>query len=347
MPRYLLLLLLFSLSSCMKWDYDFDGDAPRADGPGLFVVCEGNYQYGSATLSFYSPSSRTVENEIFYRANGMKLGDVAQSMSMWGDRAWLVVNNSHVIFAIDPVTLRERGRITGLPSPRYIHFLSERKAYVSQLWDPRILIVDPSTYQITGEIEVGGRSTEQMVSLGNHVYCNCWSYQNRIIKIDADADTVVAELEVGMQPQALALDCHGKLWTLTDGGYEGSPYGHEPPELIRIDPLTMTVERRFVFAPDVPARELRLNVAADTIYWISDDVWRMPVTASALPSDPFLPYAGTHYYALTVSPDDGDVYVADAIDYQQPGCIYRFTSGGRLVDSFYTGVTPGAFCWKK
>lgn len=49
---------------------------------------------------------------------------------------------------------------------------------------------------------------------------------------------------------------------------------------------------------------------------------------------------------VTVSPKNGDVYVADAIDYQQQGMIYRYTEDGELVDEFYVGIIPGAFCWK-
>lgn len=49
---------------------------------------------------------------------------------------------------------------------------------------------------------------------------------------------------------------------------------------------------------------------------------------------------------LTVNPANGEVYVADAIDYQQQGMIYRYSSEGVLIDEFYVGIIPGAFCWK-
>lgn len=39
----------------------------------------GQLRLGQRFASFYDPAARTVENEIFIRANGMKLGDVAQS----------------------------------------------------------------------------------------------------------------------------------------------------------------------------------------------------------------------------------------------------------------------------
>ena len=175
----------------MKWDYGDAVEDFNATGAGLFITNEGNFQYGNATLSYYDPETQQVQNEVFFRANGMKLGDVAQSMCIHDNKGWVVVNNSHVIFAIDLNTFKEVGRITNLTSPRYIHFLSDEKAYVTQLWDNRIFIINPKKYEITGYIQVPDMtmesgSTEQMVQYGKYVYCNCWSYQNRIIKIDTE-----------------------------------------------------------------------------------------------------------------------------------------------------------------
>lgn len=331
----------------MRWDYGLDPDDTVAcEGHGLFIACEGNYQYGNATLSYYNPATHEVENEAFYRANAMKLGDVVQSMTLHGGRLWTVVNNSHVVFAVDAASLRESGRIEGLTSPRYIHFVTDRKAYVSQLYDNRIFIVDPADCSITGHIVTGSRSTEQMVAIGRYVYCNCWSYQNKILRIDTSTDLVTDSLTVGMQPQSMTADADGRLWVLTDGGYDGSPTGNEPPTLLRINAETMAVEKRFELPRDAQAKSVCTNAAADTIYWICDDVWRMAANCDSLPSEPFIPYRGTRFYELTVSPYDSDVYVADAIDYQQNGKIYRYGSDGRLIDEFYVGITPGAFCWK-
>lgn len=338
------------LGGCMKWDYGRTEDF-SVSGSGLFITNEGNYQYGNATLSYYDPETRTAENEVFLRANGYKLGDVAQSMVIRDGVGWVVVNNSHVIFAIDIETFREKGRITDLTAPRYIHFLSDDKAYVTQIWDNRIAIVDPRRFEITGYIEcpdmtMESGSTEQMVQYGPYVYVNCWSYQNRILKIDTRTDTVVDALTVGIQPTSLVMDCHAKLWTITDGGYADSPYGHEAPALYRIDAETFTVEKQFRFKLDESPSELQLNGAGDRLYWINDDIWSMDVTADRVPVRPFLATAGTIYYGLTIDPVRGDVYIADAIDYQQPGMIYRYSPEGTLLDEFRAGITPGAFCWK-
>lgn len=344
-------LCLLPLFACMKWEYGENEDFSHT-GEGLFIICEGNFQYGNASLSYYDPLTETIENEVFYRANSYKLGDVAQSMTIHNGKGWIVVNNSHVIFAIDTDTFRELGRIENLPSPRYIHFVSDDKAYVTQLWDNRIMIVNPLTYKITGQITVPDMlmesgSTEQMVQIGPYVYCNCWSYQNRILKIDTRSDEIVAQLEVGIQPTSLVADCENRLWTLTDGGIEGSPLGREAPALFCIDPESFTVIRRFGFLNSDSPSELTIDSSGSELYWINNDIWRMNVNDSRLPAKPFIESRATKYYGLTLDPSDSEVYVADAIDYQQQGIIYRYSADGKLIDTFYAGVTPGAFCWKK
>lgn len=323
---------------------------PEGEDGILFILNEGNFQYSNASLSVFNTETQEVINEAFIKANGMKLGDVAQSMTIYDDMGWIVVNNSNVVFAIDPQTIKEKGRIENLTFPRYIHFVNDSKAYITQLWDNRIAIVNPKTYQITGHIEVpdmkpGAGSTEQMVAYGDYVYCNCWSYQNRIIKIDTRTDEVVASLEVGIQPNSIVLDCNGKLWTVTDGGYEGSPFGYEAPSLVKIDAATFSIEQKFSFTLGDSCSEICLNGKKDKIYWINNDIWEMDVNASTTPSEPFLKANNTLYYGLTVAPKSSDVYIADAIDYQQSGRIYRYSNEGKLIDQFSVGITPGAFCW--
>lgn len=353
LTRGLFLIVPLLFAACMEWDYGLEEDFDTSASPdGLFVCNEGNFQYGNATLSYYDPATCRVENEVFYRANAMKLGDVAQSMTIRDSLGWVCVNNSHVVFAINLNSFREVGRITNLTSPRYIHFISDDKAYITQLWDNRIFIVNPQRFEITGYIECPGMtmengSTEQMVQLGKYLYVNCWSYQNRILKIDTTTDTIVDELTVGIQPTSLVLDCNNKLWTITDGGYEDSPYGHEAPALYRIDPVEFKIEKQFNLAFGDAPSELQLNGTGDMLYWLNDDVWAMPIDAERLPLRPFLPYNGTLYYGLTVNPHNGEVYVADAIDYVQQGKIYRYSPQGELLDDFYVGIIPGAFCWKQ
>lgn len=343
--------LVFILVSCMKWDYSEQVEDFEASGNGLFIINEGNFQYGNATLSYYNPDSKEVINEVFLRANGMKLGDVAQSMTFFDNKGWIVVNNSHVIFAIDTRNFREIGRIENLTSPRYIQFINEQKAYVSQLWDNRIWIINPQKYEVTGYItvpgmEMGTGSTEQMVLIDDYVYCICWSNQNTILKIDKDNDEIVEVLKVGRQPNSLVADKYSRLWIICEGRMNDES-GIEAPSLYRISSDSFSIEKVFQFRKDATPSEIQINGGGDTIYWLNDAVWKMSVISDRLPVEPFIESKNTKFYGLTVDPTEGDVYVADAIDYQQPGMVYRYSSSGEFIDEFYTGVTPGAFCWQK
>ena len=187
-----------------------------------------------------------------------------------------------------------------------------------------------------------------MVQVGKYLYVNCWSYQNRILKIDTESDTIVDELQVGIQPTSLVVDCNNKLWTITDGGYSNSPYGEDVPALYRIniDGEKMRVEAQYRFALGDAPSEIQINGSGDRLYWINGDIWSMSVTDEYLPAYPFLEARGTTYYGLTIDPKSEDLYIADAIDYQQAGKVYRYSKSGELIDEFYVGVIPGAFCWK-
>lgn len=337
--------MLWSLAllagACMEYGPQSE-EAFNRSGRGVFITCEGNFMWDNASLSYYDPETRQVENNIFLRANGMKLGDVAQSMTLHDSKGYVVVNNSGVIYVIDPDTFRITGLIEEVVSPRYIHFVDEQTAYVTDLYDPRITVVDTRTNRIRSRIDMNGhRSTEQMVQVGERVFVNCWSYDDKILVVDTRAECLVDSLAVGWQPNSLLLDRNGKLWTATDGR-DG-----EAPALWRIDPATLQIERKFELPADRPPSKLTFDARNNRIYFIARDVWRMEADAESLPTEPFLPYAGTLYYGLGVDPDTAEVYVADAIDYVQHAAVYRFTPDGEAVDTLRVGIIPGSFCFKR
>lgn len=329
------------MGACMDYG-PLDEQSFRFPERGIFITAEGNFTWDNASLSYYDPATRRVENEVFLRANGMKLGDVAQSMSLHNGRGYVVVNNSGVIWVVDPSTFRITGLIEGVVSPRYIHFPNETTAYVTDLYDPRITVVDTRTNRIRGRIPTNGhKSTEQMVQWGDEVFVNCWSYDDKILVVDTRRDCLVDSIRVGPQPSSIVLDRQGKLWTLTGGGITGAT-----AMLTRIDAATRRIEQSWMFGGESSPAQLALNGTRDTLYFIDRDVWRMRIDAEALPDEPFLRYSETTYYGLGIDPRTSEVYVADAIDYVQHGVVYRFTPRGRCIDTLRVGITPGSFCFK-
>ena len=72
----------------------------------------------------------------------------------------------------------------------------------------------------------------------------------------------------------------------------------------------------------------------------------MAVTDRHLPDSPFINNVNGLFYSMSVNPDNGEVYVADAIDQVQRGVVYRYSPEGIPLDTLKVGIAPGAFCFK-
>lgn len=336
--------------------WEATGENPDVPGRGLYVVNEGNFSYGNASLSYYDLDKNEVIHDVFYKANGLPLGDVAHSMTIRDSLGYVVVNNSGRIYVLDTRTFKYLGKITGLTSPRYIHFLDDTKAYVSDLYARSIAIVNPRTREITGSIPVNNsnsgfyqHSTEQMLQYDKYVYVNCWSFDNKILIIDTDLDRVVDSIEVIKQPNSMVLDKYHNLWVLSDGGFEDSPYGYELPGLMRIKSGSTEPEIVHRFKAGEKPSELRINGGGDTLYFINNHIFRLAVGDAAGPerfiTSPYEGSAAGGWYGLEVDPLTSHLYVADAIDHLQRGVIFIYDSFGQAIDTFSAGITPGAFCF--
>jgi DNA-binding beta-propeller fold protein YncE len=329
----------------MKDDEWVDAHQGKGDfSKGVFIINEGNYMYGNSTLSFYDPVKKQITNNLFYDLNGLPLGDVGQSMSLSGNKGYIVINNSGKIYIIDISTGKYTGKITGLSSPRYIQFINNNKAYITDLYAGKISVFDPETNKITGSISTKDHlSTEQMVQIGDQIFVTCWSFDNTILVIDSKRDTITAEYKTGKQPGSIVVDKENKLWVMCDGGWGKNGIG--TALLQKINPVSGTIELSLNLPPDVNAKRLAINGTRDTLFFIDKGIWKMAVNADKLPASPFIPNKQL-FYGLAVNPVNSEVYFSDAIDYSQKGIVYRYSSSGAPIDSFKTGITPGAFCFK-
>jgi len=47
-----------------------------------------------------------------------------------------------------------------------------------------------------------------------------------------------------------------------------------------------------------------------------------------------------------VNPVNDDIFITDAVDYQQQGFVMQYSSGGALLSKLRAGIIPGMICFK-
>ncbi|MBR5660717.1 MAG: hypothetical protein IKW99_04120 [Bacteroidales bacterium] len=157
----------------------------------LFVLNEGNFQKNNSTLDFFRFSDGNYVSDAFGSMNPavvQGIGDTGNDLALNEGKLWLVMNGSgyvHVLDALDETLVAS----IAVPDPRYIAF-DKSYAYVSSY-----------AGAIYGGDEVKGK----------------------VYRIDLKTYKVDGEVEVGCQPEGVAIA--GKsLYVANSGGYN---YVHE------------------------------------------------------------------------------------------------------------------------
>ena len=342
---------------------DFNKLDTNQENKGVFIINEGNFMYGNASLSYYNPETKEIQNNVFYNTNALPLGDVAQSMTIKDSLGYIVINNSGKIYIININTFKYTDKITDLISPRYIFFNDNQKAYISDLYSKKVSVYDIFSKTIIKEIDINNGNTEftqhtseMFVKTNSKIYVNSWSYDNTILIIDAENDILTDSIKVGKQPNSMIIDKFNNLWVLCDGGFSGSSYGQENAKLIKIDTQKNSIITEYIFDNiSVSPSHLCTNLTKDSLYFIYNSwsgnvqqkgIYKMSVLSGNLPQNPFISIETQNVYGLGINPHNGDIYFSDAINYSQNGVVYRFKSDATPVDTFKVGINPSGFCFK-
>lgn len=185
---------LLSLSSCRTDDpiiysttYDTGGGTqPSGDITGMYVLCEGNMGSNKCTLDFLDMTTGQYHRNIYSERNPetvKELGDVGNDIKVYGSRLWMIINCSNKVEVADAATARRIGQVN-IPNCRYLAF-HDGYAYVSSFAGP-----------------VNG--TDEQLGL--------------VYKIDTLSLDIVARVEVGYQPEEMAV-LDGYLYVANSGGY--------------------------------------------------------------------------------------------------------------------------------
>ena len=349
MNRYKALVYLlagiFMLNSCKK-DIPPVPTAQQLTSGGsgfVYILNEGNFMASNGSVTRLNLNDGMVFTDYYAAQNtNLTLGDVPQSMCEHNGKFYIVVNNSGKVVCVDKYSFQKQSQLSGFNSPRFFLPVSGNKAYVSDLYANAISVVDLSNFSIVNSIPLTGWSEEMIERYGKVFVTNKTS--SFVYVLNTITDQLIDSIPTGYGPCSLCEDKNGKLWILC----QGNSTQNLQASLLRINPITNTIDTSYDFTGSSHHPScLRINGPGDVLYYLdSDGVYRMPINGG-IPLNAHISQGNRNFYGLGIDPQNEMIYIADAIDFNQNGKIFRYNSSGSELDSFNSGIIPGFFYFDK
>lgn len=337
---------LVGFSSCSDDDNDDSKLPDVVEFNGVYILNSGAYTNNNPSLVYYDFKSTTTSN-LFEIVNGIKLGDTAQDMIMYGSKTYVAMYGSGLIYVLDKnskilATIKNDSSSPSVKlQPRSLEAY-KGKVYVT-LFDGYLARIDTTTMAIDKKVAVGA-NPEGVKAVNNKIYvANSggmnWAngYNNTVSVLDLDLLTK-NEIIVAMNPNELKVDKYNNLYLVSRGNF-----GNIPNILQQINTTTDVVTtldsgRSFSVFPE-----------GDKLYMLKKEY-----DANNLPSSTFVYYDiikkevveqsfitdGTAIKDISFvksEPKTGDIYVL-AADASNNGDGYIFSSAGKLKSKFDTGA---------
>jgi len=337
-------LLAFSvLQSCKKNTTSTEDKGKYEEG--VYVVNEGNFGQGNASLSFINEDLTSIENNVFYTVNQQHLGDQAQSIAFINDKVYIVVTGSSKIEVADEKDLEKKATIaSNLTNPRYMEKISDNKAVVSCWGDPTdstddyLAVVDVTNDVVINTIPVD-LGPEKLIVNEDYLFVahqGAWGTNNKVSVIDLNTLTISQTISVGDRPNSMAND-DNYLWVLSGGepSWTGAETGGK---LTKIDLTDFSIVQTLDFPTS--SHPSHLSMDDDNLYYnIGNKVYKLNKNDNSLPSSSYVEYTGGIYNMET---NDGLLFITDAKDYQQEGEVVVYDlSNATIVKNFTAGIIPG------
>lgn len=349
MKNSLLILILSMLFFACKKEKD-DVVAPSSLN-GIFIVNEGNFQSGNASVSFWERSTGNLIQQL----NTFPLGDVAMSMNIFNGRGYIVVNNSQKIVIVSMENFSNIGEITGFSSPRYFVPFNNQEGYVSDWFSDDVKVINLNSGQIMKSIPTGGEGPEQMAIAGNKLYVvnvGGFNDDSTVTVINTVADTVLKTFIAGVDPNSIVKDKNGKLWILCNGDtgldWIGGTADDTGGSLLRINPANDSIEFNLIFSQFDHPSKLTINSAGDKLYFLNGlsgfdgKIYSMNISDNFLPAQPIIDKT---FYGLGIDPVTNQILGAYVPGFLQQGYMFRYNNNGAFIDSMKVGIVPNGFAF--
>lgn len=339
-----LLLGILYLTSCDNNPTQSVAPVPGPSFKGAFIVNEGNFTQGNASLSFFNAGAGLVVNNVFQQANNAALGDVANSMVVEDTLGYIVVNNSDKIEVISVNTYRRVRTIT-LPagsSPRNMVLLGDGRAYVTELFNNAVLIINVNTGAVAGSIPVGPNPEGLLLINDKVLVANSgFGSGHTVSVISTTANAVVDSIGVGDGPQWIEIDPQGGINVLCGGSFGAdfsTPDDDTPGGVWVLNAGNFAVTDSLVLPKGDHPSELTISQGGSGYFLDNGTLTQYNTSTYKIVNSSVV--KGT-YYHVRVNDDTATLYLLDAKDFVAPGELQIRDFNGNLLGSYTVGIIPG------
>lgn len=349
MMKRISLILSLMTSVCLLISCNKENPAVIDTGykHGAFITNEGAFGNSNGSVSYYKPDSAKMINHLFEQVNGRPLGDVVQSMSIYNDKGFIVVNNSQKMEVVDLTTFQSLGVIEGLEYPRYFISLTGKKGYLTDgNFAGKVYVIDTETIRITDTISCGMGPEHLLLYGKNLLVANSggWGNDSTITVIDTRTDEVTATWQTGYNPTDLLLDRNNNLWVLCKGKvvWDGWTLAEETQSsLVQMDPdkgeILQTLPIGMTGDYYWP-QSIGITDDLSAVYFLeSGGLFKIDINQAVVPSSPLI---ASSFYGFGIEPGTGRIYGMACPSFTANGYLVRYLPDGSVIDSTEVGIGP-------
>jgi len=190
-----------------------------------FALCEGNFGQANATLWSFDENLSAIDGPLIWDTDTNPLGDVAQSLTLYDNKLYIIMNNSHTVRVLDLENGITPAGDIDMPgaSPRFMAVQhSQERGFVSSWNLGGLLVIDLTTDEIIDTLSLGGLP-EEMIIQGDKLYVSInlnsdWTANNQVIELD------ISTVMPSISRSFTVIDGPGSMVILNDTLYVTSIY---------------------------------------------------------------------------------------------------------------------------
>ena len=295
-----------------------------------FIASEGNFGRSNASISVFQGP-----NQIQKVSN---IGDVIQSIMVYNDKLFVLINNSHLIkiYAITPSGLSLPGIeiSTQNSGPREMVIVNDLLYFTN--WNSNdVKILNLETYFIEDSIKVNGMP-EGIVFDGTHLWVAI-SSGNTVEKISINSNQVVETFQVGNGPQQMLIEGNS-LWisrTYYSTDWTETYYGTSQIDLISGTIQTKEYDSGIVCGGDM----MKINEEAYRTFEGGVALIKSDLTLNRFSK------IGSYNTNSLYSADAHSQYIfmGTTSDFNGPDTVYIHNSSGEHSFTYIVDASPGDY----